>query len=185
MKKHVRCKVCGFIGEEKEMKTVCPACGVPATAFESYSYNISDKRLTMLNFHLHPIIVHFPQSIAFLSLIFISIAFATKGTVRDHLIIIEKLLSILLPVSVFAAAAAGVFDAKARFKKKFGPRLKQKIIIGAVFLVLSVTDAVLINLELFSFGGRISVIALSFVCFACSGLLGKLGGTLLDAKLSG
>jgi len=185
MKNYVRCKVCGFIGEEKEMKDFCPACGVPKAAFESYKYNISDKRLNVLSFHLHPILVHFPQSIAFLSLVFIIIAFSVKGTVSGHLIIIEKLLSTLLPVSAVIAFAAGVFDAKTRFKKKFGPRLKQKIILGSVFLILSSACAVLIHFEMFSLGGKISIIVLSFVCFACSGLLGKLGGTLLEAKLPG
>jgi hypothetical protein len=185
MKNYVRCKVCGFIGTGKEMKDVCPACGVPKTAFESYKYNISEKRLTVLNFHLHPILVHFPQSIAFLSLVFIIIAFAANEPVSGRLITVEKLLSMLFPVSVLISAAAGIVDAKIRFKKKFGPRLKQKIIIGGVFLVLSVLSAILINNESFSTAGKAVIITLSLICFACSGLLGKLGGSLLEAKLPG
>lgn len=185
MKNYVRCKVCGFIGKEKEMKEFCPACGVPKTAFENYKYNISEKRLAVLGFHLHPILVHFPQSIAFLSLVFIIIAFAAKGTVSGNLIIIEKLLSIILPASVFISAAAGIFDAKTRFKKKFGPRIKQKIIIGAGFIVASGASAMLINFEAFGTGGKISIIVLGMICFLCSGLLGKLGGSLLEAKLPG
>ncbi len=185
MKNYIRCKVCGFIGEEGEIKDVCPACGVPKTAFENYKYNISEKRMAVLGFHLHPILVHFPQSIAFLSLIFIIIAFAAKGTLSANMITIEKLLSILLPVSVIIAFAAGLFDAKTRFKKKFGPRLKQKIIIGAVFFAASAALAVMINAEAFGIGGKIIIIILSIICFGCSGLLGKLGGTLLEAKLPG
>ncbi len=185
MKKYKRCKVCGFIGEEKEMQTVCPACGVPATAFESYKYNISEKRLAKLRLHLHPILVHFPQSIAILSLVFIIIAFATKGAVSSNLIMVEKLLSAILPVSVLFAMAAGIFDAKTRFTKKFGPRVKQKIIIGTVFLIASVALAILINVESFGTGGKVVIISLSLICFFCSALLGKLGGTLLDAKLAG
>jgi len=185
MKTFMRCKVCGFIGDEKEMKDVCPACGVPKSAFESYKYTISEKRQKVLGFHLHPILVHFPQSIAFLSLIFIIIAFTTKGTLSANMITIEKLLSAILPVSVLISAAAGIFDAKTRFKKKRGPRIKQKIIIGAVFFVASAVLAFMINAEAFGAGGKAAIIILSIICFGCSGLLGKLGGTLLDAKLPG
>ena len=185
MKTYIRCKVCGFIGDEKEMKDFCPACGVPKTAFESYKYNISDKRLKMLGLHLHPILVHFPQSIAFLSLVFIIIAFAAKGTLGADMMTVVKLLSVLLPVSVLISAAAGVFDAKLRFKKKCGPRVKQKIIFGALFFVLSGVSAFMINTEVFGTGGKITIIIIGVLCFGCSGLLGKLGGTLLDAKLPG
>lgn len=185
MKNYMRCKVCGYIGDEKEMQTVCPACGVPKAAFESYKYNISDKRLAVLGFHLHPILVHFPQSIAFLSLVFIIIAFTAEGAVSSNLIVVEKLLSALLPVSVLISAAAGIIDAKIRFKKKFGPRIKQKIIIGAVFFIASISLATLINIEAFGFGGKTIIIGLSLICFFCSGLLGKLGGSLLEAKLPG
>lgn len=185
MKTYMRCKVCGFIGEEKEMQGVCPACGVPKTAFESYKYTISEKRLKILNFHLHPILVHFPQSIAMLSLMFLIVAFATKGTISANLIIVEKLCSVLLPISVIIAMAAGFLDAKQRFTKKFGPRVKQKMIIGAVFFASSVLSAILIYSETFSTGGKVVIITLSLICFACSAVLGKLGGTLLDAKLPG
>lgn len=185
MKKYKRCKVCGFIGEDKEMQTVCPACGVPATAFESYKYSISEKRLALLNLHLHPILVHFPQSIAMLSFVFLIIAFATKGAISDNLLIVEKLCSVLLPISVLVAMGAGIFDAKQRFTKKFGPRVKQKIIIGAVFFATSVLSAILIYNETFSTGGKVAIITLSLICFACSAVLGKFGGTLLDAKLPG
>lgn len=185
MKKYVRCKVCGFIGEEKEMQDVCPACGVPKTAFESYHYTISEKRLKVLNFHLHPILVHFPQSIALLSLVFLIVAFTTKGTMSANLMIVEKLCSVLLPISVVFAMGAGYLDAKQRFTKKFGPRVKQKIIIGAVFFAASVLSTILIYTKAFNTGGKAAIIVLSLICFACSGLLGKLGGSLLEAKLPG
>jgi hypothetical protein len=99
--------------------------------------------------------------------------------------VVEKLLSALLPVSVLISAAAGLLDAKIRFKKKFGPRLKQKIILGAVFFAASTAAAILINAEAFGTGGKILIISLNVICFGCSGLLGKLGGSLLEAKLPG
>lgn len=183
MKKYMKCKVCGFIGEENQIKTVCPACGAPHTAFQSYTYNINEKRLKILNMHIHPILVHFPQALAFLSLIFIIIAFLAKGTTSSNFIIVEKILSILIPITVFIAIEAGVFDAKTRFKKRFGSLLKQKILIGTIFLTSSIISALLINYEIFTALGKVSIVLLSLVGFLCSGLLGKIGGTLLESKL--
>lgn len=185
MKKYLRCKVCGFIGVEGEIKTVCPACGAPVTAFEGYDYQISEKRLKRLSLHIHPILVHFPQSLAFLSLVFIVIAWVTQGGVSKDFLTAEKILSIVLPVSVFIAMGAGVFDARTRFKNKFGPRIKQKALLGTIFLVSSIITAVLINEETINILGKSFIIILSLVSFSCSGLLGKKGATLLDAKLTG
>jgi uncharacterized membrane protein/rubredoxin len=184
MKKYSRCKVCGFIGKEGEIKKVCPACGAPLAAFESYTYAISEKRLRILDLHVHPIFVHFPQSLAFLSLVFIVVTWITQGMISTDLLTAEKILSIILPVSVLIAMAAGALDAKTRFKKRYGPRIKQKILLGVIFLLSSIVTAVLIHQEAFNMLDKVSAIILSVVNFACSVLLGKKGGTLLDAKLT-
>jgi uncharacterized membrane protein len=133
--------------------------------------------------HIHPILVHFPQSLAFLSLVFIIIAFITQSRISGDFITVEKILSIVLPVSVFIAVGAGVIDARTRFKNKFGPFLKQKILLSAIFLASSIITSVLINQEVFNVLGKASVVILSIVSFSCSGMLGKKGGALLDAKL--
>lgn len=184
MKKYLRCRVCGFIGREGEIKKVCPACGAPATVFEGYIYKINAKRLKMLNMHIHPILVHFPQSLAFLSLVFIVIAFITQASISKDLLTVEKILSIVLPVSVFIAIGAGAVDAATRFKNKFGPRIKQKILLGFIFLGTSMITAVLINQETLNVLDKVSVLVLSIVSFSCSGMLGKKGGTLLDSELT-
>lgn len=182
MKKLIKCRVCGFVGVEGGIKKICPACGAPITAFEGFENNISDERRMKLNLHIHPILVHFPQSLATLSLIFIVIAFITQGKIEDGLFTTEKILSILLPFSVLAAMIAGLFDAKTRFTKRFGPLVKQKILLGMILLLSSTASAVLINQESFDPVGKTFVITLGVVIFACSVLLGQKGGLLLDAK---
>lgn len=184
MKKFARCKVCGFIGEEGKIKKVCPACGAPLAAFESYTYKISEGRLKILDSHFHPILVHFPQSLAFLSLVFIVIAWLTQGGISNDLIASEKILAIVLPVSVLMAMAAGALDARIRFKKRYGPYIKQKALLGLAFLLSSIATAVLIHQEVFTLPDKVSVIILSVASVACSFMLGKKGGTLLDAKLT-
>jgi uncharacterized membrane protein len=184
LKKYARCKVCGFVGREGEMKKVCPACGAPVTAFESYTYKISEERLKILDWHIHPILVHFPQSLAFLSLIFIVASWITQGVFSSDLMTVEKILSAILPVSVLAAMAAGMLDARTRFKKRYGPYIKQKFLLGVIFLLSSIITAVFIHQEAFTMLDKASVLILSLVSFICSGILGKKGGTLLDAKLT-
>jgi len=185
MKKYLKCKVCGFVEEEGSLKEVCPACGAPVTVFEGYNYTISEKRLKLMELQIHPILVHFPQSIASLSLVFIILAFTLQGEVSSNLIIVEKILSIILPFSVLTAIGAGLFDARIRFKKMFGPLLKQKIMLGSLFFLSSIITAVLINYETFDYWGKVGIITLSIVNFLCSGLLGFKGGKLINSKLSG
>ena len=184
MKKYLKCKVCGFIGQEGAIKKVCPACGAPITAFESYEYKMSEKRLKILKMDIHPILVHFPQSLAFLSLVFIVAAFFSQGEIRGDIITTEKILSILLPITVLIAMVGGTIDAKTRFKERFGPLIKQKIVLSSILLATSIITAILFNQEAFSALGMASIIILSIVCFTCSFLIGKKGSNLDDAKLS-
>ncbi|WP_320129852.1 DUF2231 domain-containing protein [uncultured Sphaerochaeta sp.] len=181
MKKYLKCKVCGFIGTEFEMKKACPACGASVTTFEPYEYTISDKRVNLLNMHIHPILVHFPQSLASLMLIFSIVSCIQHSS---NLLVTEKLLSIILPISVGLAAVAGMFDAMTRFRDRFGSIINQKRLFGFVFLISSTMTAFLINQDIFTILQNILIVILSFVSFACSAVLGKKGGTLLEAKIN-
>ena len=64
MKDYVRCKACGYIMERSKLGDKCPACGVSATMFEPYDDKLSEKRRRLLDIHVHPIVVHFPQAFA-------------------------------------------------------------------------------------------------------------------------
>ena len=61
MKTFIRCKACGFIMDASHLKDVCPACGLPKTVFEPYTKKISSKRKFIIDQHIHPVSVHFPQ----------------------------------------------------------------------------------------------------------------------------
>ena len=62
MRKLVRCKACGFIMQENELREKCPACGAPKTVFEPYTDTVGEKRRRLLDMDLHPMMVHFPTS---------------------------------------------------------------------------------------------------------------------------
>lgn len=179
MRSHIQCGVCGYIGEESKIKQVCPACGAPLTSFTHYEFGINEKRLSNLNMHLHPILVHFPISIAVLSFLFLLIAFLIGSGANDPWILIEKIISIILPFSIIAAMATGLFDAKSRLRDVVGRVQKQKIQLGTSFLVVSIVSAILINYEVFTFLGIVAILLLGLLNILFSGLLGKKGASLL------
>ncbi|MBC8061538.1 MAG: rubredoxin-type Fe(Cys)4 protein [Clostridiaceae bacterium] len=185
MKKYVRCKVCGFIMEEKNLKDVCPACGVPKTAFVEFKYGISEKRQQVLSLHLHPISVHFPEAIAVFLAGFICLAFITSGKLSNDLIIVNKVLSIIFPITIIVASITGIYDAKVRFKKLSPPYLKIKIYLGILLFVSSILTLVFLQSSSYSNAIKTILVILAFINLGTSTLLGKIGGTLIDSKMPG
>ena len=185
MKKYVRCKVCGFIMEEKNLKDVCPACGVPKTAFVEYKYAISEKRQQKLSLHLHPISVHFPEAIAVFLTGFIFLAFITSGTISDYLIIVNKTLSLIFPLTIVIASVAGVYDAKIRFKKLSPPYIKIKIYLGILLFISSIVTLVLLQSSTYSTFLKIVLVILAIINLAICTVLGKMGGTMIDSQMPG
>ncbi|MEN6594360.1 MAG: rubredoxin-like domain-containing protein [Clostridiaceae bacterium] len=183
MKSYIKCSVCGYIAEEGKTKDVCPACGAPIDNFSSYVYGIDEKRLKRLNMHLHPILVHFPQSLAIFSFVFLVLIFLTSGQIQAELILIEKIVSIALPFTIIAAMAAGVFDAKTRLKNSVSRIRKQKIQLGSFFLVFSCIAAILINYEVFSTLGMAAILLLSFLGVLFGAILGNKGSSLLGVMI--
>ena len=183
MRSHIKCGVCGYIGEDSKIKQVCPACGAPLSSFEHYEYEINEKRLSNLSLHLHPILVHFPISIAILSFVFLLIAFFMGSGANNQWILIEKIISIILPFTIIAAMAAGLFDAKSRLRDAIGSLQRQKIQLGTFFLVVSCVSAILINYEVFTFLGRVVLILLGLLGIVFSTLLGKKGASLLSVLI--
>ena len=57
------CKPCGFVMKESELQDLCPACGLPKKVFEHYKDRMSPGRRKILGLDMHPIAVHFPQTV--------------------------------------------------------------------------------------------------------------------------
>lgn len=183
MPKLLRCKACGFIIREDKLGTKCPACGAPRAAFEPYEEKIDPKRKKILDMHLHPVIVHFPQAFSVLILFLTGIGLIFPSFLRTQFLCTIHILAILLPIVVLPTISSGILDGKTRFKKVSTPYLKKKIIFGTIFLVLSTILAFisvfLTNEELF----LIYTLILSLGCVLCGLILGLIGGSLLESKL--
>ena len=138
MKQYVICKACGYIMEASKLGELCPACGVPAKAFEPYTEKLSEKRKRILDLHIHPIVVHLPQAIVpMLIVLAAAMLLLVEGRVRTALLDTTRVLSTFLPFSVVLAFAAGIYDGNLRFHKVTTPLLIRKIFVGSFFFAAS------------------------------------------------
>ncbi len=181
----LRCKACGLIINEKKLGGICPACGVPRSAFEPFRENISNKRKAILGLNLHPIMVHFPQAFAAIIPPFILLGVAVKPMMGHELLVTVKVLALLMPFCVAAAFICGLIDGKTRFKRLTTPYLVKKISAASVLLTLSIAMAVIAQLYGTEYPGRLFLLLLSFGCIACEIFLAEIGKTLINAKLPG
>jgi hypothetical protein len=180
-----RCKACGLILDESKIGDLCPACGVPRSAFEPYTERVSLNRKRLLDLHIHPIMVHIPQALISLLPLMVAgliilpeqygIAFLNTATV----------LSSLLPLSAGAAALTGIVDGRIRFKKITTPYLKKKMMIGGIMLLMTVGMAAIALTAGFSGFYVPLYLALNAACLLCQYLLGTIGVRLMFSVLPG
>ncbi|AGF58467.1 putative membrane protein [Clostridium saccharoperbutylacetonicum] len=185
MKKYVRCKVCGFIMEEAELKDVCPACGVPKTAFVEHKFNINEKRQKILDLHLHPISVHFPEAIAVFILGFFILSFILPEDMSNNLLTVNKTLSIFFPITVIMAFVAGIYDAKVRFKKLSPPYLKIKIYLGIALFIGSLLMPGLFIIVSYTAVSKIFIFIVALINLGLCVVLGKMGSKLFECVMPG
>jgi uncharacterized membrane protein len=185
MNNFIKCKACGYVMKAGKVKDVCPACGVPAKAFEPYKDPLSEKRSRLLELHLHPILVHFPQSFASLIPFLLVCGWLLPGPFRNELLTAASVLIYLLPLTIIPAILAGFVDGKTRFKSVKTQILIKKIILGIVLFAFTIVVAAIVFLGGITDSTFPWLLLLSVVCTAFAVLLGNLGGTIVEAKLPG
>lgn len=186
MKQYVRCKACGYIMEADKVGKLCPACGVPAKAFEPYEEKISEKRKRVLDLHIHPIVVHLAQGLAPLIVLFaIVLAILGEGALKTTLVQATRVLAAFLPLSVILAFAAGLIDGNLRFHKVTTPLLVKKMIFGALFFVLSLGAAALALFVGLDGAALASFALLELLSLVTAVLLGNWGFGLLSSRFPG
>jgi uncharacterized membrane protein len=189
MKDLIKCKACGYIMGKGKLGDTCPACGVPKTAFEDYRETMSEKRKRILDMHLHPIIVHFPQAFGIAVPAFIVLGLILGLIPGDPfsglLFSAVSVLVFFLPLFSGVAIIAGMIDGKTRFKKLSTIILKQKLITGIALLVLSTIAAIYSLINPVSSSSFVPVLVLSLLCVPCEIMLGNIGSKIIDSKLPG
>ncbi|MDR3588491.1 MAG: rubrerythrin [Negativicutes bacterium] len=184
MKKYVRCKACGYVMDEANLKDKCPACGIPKVVFEP-DITISPGRRFILDQHLHPISVHFPQVFLLLILIMPLLSLLVNDSLRAEFLIVAKLAIFALPVTVLGGILTGLFDGKMRFKKLSTPLLINKIIVAIIFQILSLAIFALYLYQGFAGANLWLIVGLSVPATGCAVYLGRAGSSLFSAILPG
>jgi hypothetical protein len=182
----IRCKACGYVTYEGKIKDACPACGVSAKMFENYADPVAEKRRRILRMHIHPIIVHFPQSFAFTLFVLAVLSFVAPPQINEGLHCTIQVLASALPFSLILALLTGLVDGKTRFRRVTTLFLKKKIIFGLSFLFTSILISVVaFTLPLSSASVMALFTMLTIIAVGFSIALGMIGGELMDAKFPG
>jgi uncharacterized membrane protein YvbJ len=185
MKNYLRCKACGYIIEEGRLKDVCPACGMPSKAFESYKQTINEKRLAALEKHIHPVLIHLVMSPTMLNIVLLLLVLFASGSFNSNLWVVIRFNIYLLPFFTLIALLTGIYDGKLRFKKLTTPILKKKIILGSTFLVLTIIGALVLLGKQENLAINIVLLVIALLCMGLAGILGTLGSSIFGSKTPG
>jgi len=185
MKKYVRCKVCGYIMEESDLKDCCPACGLPKTAFEPYTKKISPQRKLILDQHLHPIAIHFPQVFIILIVLMPLLSLIVADPWKSEFLIIAKWLIYVLPITVLGGFLTGLLDGNLRFKRLTTPLLVNKMMVGVIFQLLSIAILAFYLVDGFAGNTLWMIVGLGIISTACAIYLGRKGSTMFDSIMPG
>lgn len=167
--------------EAGKLKDVCPACGMPAKAFEPYRERVALNRLFVLSLDLHPIAIHLSQTFVILipGLIILTKLFPDfQHELFTHVI---QFSVYVFPLTLIAAVSTGLLDGLFRFKALTPPLLQLKIIFSSLIIVLATS---LFFVAKDGNHGSITLL-LSLGCLICAIKLGLLGKKLIDVILPG
>lgn len=177
----MRCRPCGFVIEADKLGDVCPACGLPRKVFEPYRERVSRNRLVLLNFDLHPIVIHLSQALVIAIPVLAIMTNLFKQFQPEILKNVLVFSVFVFPFTLILAIITGVIDGLTRFKTLATPILRVKIIFSLIILSLSVAlffIAPLGNLYLLT-------IALSILSLGAGFQLGLWGKKLINVILPG
>lgn len=183
---YVTCKACGYVMKKKKLKDKCPACGVPAKMFRPFDDKLKPRRRFLLNLDAHPIAVHLPIAFTSVAVFALIARIFFSGEARNYLDNTVTVMIYSLPALTVAAIAAGLFDARIRFRRWTTEILLKKSAYSLAFLILSITAFfVLLTNSLDSAVTVYTLLGLFLILFGLAVILGLLGKGLLNAKFPG
>lgn len=186
MKELLKCKPCGYIIRKEKLGDVCPACGVSSKVFEPYKDRVAPKRRFLLDLDLHPIAVHFPQTIAVFIMNCALVAMVFPNFKAHEISEFVKMLAILMPISVFGAFVSGIIDGKLRFKKIDTLAHRRKIVVGSIMILVSLLITyVAVTFSFADMNVKVSIFVISCVALALAISLALTGKKLLYCEMPG
>jgi rubredoxin len=181
MKDLVRCRPCGYVMEADKLGDVCPACGLPRKVFEPYRERVSRNRLMILNFDLHPIVIHLSQALVFAIPLLVIITNTFDQFYPEILKNVVIFSVFVFPFTLAMAIITGIIDGLTRFKTLATPLLRVKIIFSIIILSLSIAIFFVARNE----DQYVLTIILSILSLAAGVQLGLWGKKLINVILPG
>ncbi len=179
------CKPCGYVMKESELGDVCPACGLPRKVFEQYKERMSPGRSRILRLDLHPIAVHFPQTILVFLLQALLLNFLFPKFYPEVLLGTATFTAVVFPFAVFGAFLSGLIDGQLRFKSVTTPILKKKIIYSSIMFVASIFTPIIVSGGIGPFRSRILLLVCGTIALVCAISLGHAGKRLMNIGMGG
>jgi uncharacterized membrane protein len=171
--------------DDSHLKDACPACGLPKTVFEPYTKKISPRRKFLLDQHIHPVAVHFPQVLMLLCIVMPLLSIMFSDPLRLEFLAIAKWSILALPWTVLLGFVTGLLDGKLRFKKVTTPLLKNKMIAGIIFQLLSIIACTLYLLNGLTLPTIWLIVVINVLSTPLAIYLGKAGSSMFDSIIPG
>lgn len=180
---YIICRVCGYIESADKRDQDCPACGYPKTVWTDYKpRKMNEKRKTLLDLHVHPIAVHFPIVGSALVAGLPILALLLPFNISERLYDFTTMVIWVLPLLVLIGWITGFIGGKMRYKTAKAPMLRQKMIVSAVYFVVTIILAYIGFTTGVHATNALWVIALGILASLCAAFLGKLGSYLFATK---
>ncbi len=191
-----RCKICGYIHEGDPPPEKCPLCGAASDQFEEVVEGSGDGGYAVkgqsslekkgsfiatqiIKHHLHPVIVHTPNGVLPVALVFMLLSvFFKSNPVFDTVAFYNN---IFVLISLPAVLATGIVVWKKRYNGAFTPLFKIKI-AASILVTLLLTALVVwraIEPEVLSGEGKWTYLILAGCMIAAVGMAGHMGGKLV------
>jgi len=167
--------------EADKLGDVCPACGLPRKVFEPYRERVSRNRLILLNFDLHPIVIHLSQALVIAIPMLVIITNLFKDFYPEILNSVLTFSVFVFPITLFLAIITGIIDGLTRFKTLTTPLLRVKIIFSIIIFFLSVALFFTVPHEKY----YILTLVLSILSLGAGVHLGLWGKKLINVILPG
>jgi hypothetical protein len=179
------CKPCGYVMKESELGDVCPACGLPRKVFADYKERMSPGRSRILHLDMHPIAVHFPQTMLVFLLQALILNLIFPNFYPEVLLGTATFTAVVFPFAVIGAFLTGIIDGKLRFKSLSPPILKKKIIYSSIMFVASVFTPFLAWGGIQDMNTKLLLLLSGSIAIFCAIVLGHAGKRLMNIGMGG
>jgi hypothetical protein len=179
------CKPCGYVMKESELGDVCPACGLPRKVFEHYKERMSVGRYQFLQLDLHPIAVHFPQTLLVFLLQALLLNLIFPDFYPEVLLGTATFCAAIFPFAVFGAFLTGLVDGKLRFKSLKPPILRKKIIYSIVLFAASLFTPFIAWGGIVGMNDKLWLMVSGSIALFCAIVLGHAGKRLMNIGMGG